>query len=198
MSFNTLVYEWLNLHMMVLETPHLIFRTWRKSDINVMADINQDKEVMRYFPSIQTPEQTKRFLDKVMAHQKEHGFSLYATELKSKGELIGFVGLFHVQFEAHFTPAVEIGWRLSSAHWNKGYATEAALTVLDYAFTQLNLSQIVSLTSKINVPSQRVMQKIGLRHDSDDDFDNPNIDKDSPLLPHVLYRMRRDDYFKKK
>lgn len=108
--------------------------------------------------------------------------------------MIGFVGLFTATFQAHFTPAVEIGWRLSSKHWNQGYATEAAKAVLDYAFRKLDLNEVVSFTSELNKPSIRVMQKIGLHTTSEDDFDNPKVPLGSPLIRHVLYRLKRAEY----
>lgn len=96
----------------------------------------------------------------MIAHYKEKGFSLYAVELKNTGEMIGFLGLMPPSFEAHFTPAVEIGWRLSSTHWNQGYATEGAKAVLHYAFTSLNLPEVVSFTAVNNLASRRVMEKL--------------------------------------
>jgi len=110
------------------------------------------------------------------------------VELKSTGEMIGFCGLFIPSFQAHFTPAVEIGWRLAAHQWNLGYATEAAKAVLKYAFETLKLKEIVSFTAVDNVRSRRVMEKIGLRHNPADDFDHPNLEKLHPLCRHVLYR----------
>ncbi len=93
-------------------------------------------------------------------------------------------------------PIVEIGWRLSSHHWGKGYATEAAKAVLRYAFTELNLIEIISFTVKANTKSRRVMEKIGLHHSVADDFDHPKLDENSPLRRHALYRLTRDNYLR--
>ena len=112
--------------------------------------------------------------------------------------MIGFLGLMIPSFEAHFTPAVEIGWRLSSTHWNQGYATEGAKAVLHYAFTSLNLPEVVSFTAVNNLASRRVMEKIGLQHNPKDDFDHPKLEQNSPLRRHVLYRLSRADYLKNK
>ena len=108
--------------------------------------------------------------------------------------MIGFLGLIPPSFEAHFTPAIEIGWRLASLHWNKGYATEGARAVLDYAFKQLKLDEIVSFTVPHNLASRRVMEKIGMHHNPNDDFDHPKLDQNSPLKRHVLYRIAKIDY----
>ena len=122
---------------------------------------------------------------------------MYAVELRENGELIGFLGLSIPSFEAHFTPAVEIGWRLASCHWNKGYATEGARAVLKYGFLTLNLPEIVSFTVVNNKASRRVMEKIGLHRHPDDDFDHPRLAADSPLRRHVLYRLSKVEYLEK-
>lgn len=129
-------------------------------------------------------------------YYNQHGFMFYAVELKATREMIGFLGLKKPSFEAHFTPAIEIGWRLASKHWNKGYATEGAKAVLDYGFNKLNLDEIVSFTAVNNIPSRRVMQKIGMHHNPADDFDHPKLTQDSPLRRHVLYRLSNNGYLK--
>lgn len=180
--------------MRILQTRRLFLRTFQEKDVESLIAINHDPKVMQFFPAVPTREETIAFIDKIISHQEEKNFSLYATEFKNTGEMIGFVGLFTATFQAHFTPAVEIGWRLSSKHWNQGYATEAAKTVLDYAFRKLDLNEVVSFTSELNKPSIRVMQKIGLHTNSEDDFDNPKVPLGSLLIRHVLYRLKRAEY----
>lgn len=183
--------------MKILETDRLLLRTFQKSDCDAMTLINQDPKVMEYFPAVGDRKQTIEHIERIIKHQEKYGYSLYAVEIKSSGEMIGFVGLLHrtiEEFDAHFMPSTEIGWRLSAKHWNQGYATEAALAVLDYAFKQLNLTEVVSFTVSQNKASRRVMEKIGLHHSSNDDFDHPKLAKDSPLCRHVLYRLTRKEY----
>ncbi|HHT9802720.1 TPA: GNAT family N-acetyltransferase [Legionella pneumophila] len=180
--------------MRILETKRLFLRTFQEKDVESLIAINQDPKVMQFFPAIPTREETIAFIDKIISHQEEKNFSLYAAEIKNTGEMIGFVGLFTATFQAHFTPAVEIGWRLFSKHWNQGYATEAAKAVLDYAFRKLDLGEVVSFTSVLNKPSIRVMQKIGLHTNSEDDFDNTKVPLGSQLIRHVLYRLKRAEY----
>jgi len=180
--------------MIVLTTKRLILRTWQNSDLEPMTAINQDSNVMEYFPGLQNTDQTLQFINRIKQHQDDHGFSLYAIEIKNTGEFIGFAGLLIPSFEAHFTPAVEIGWRLASSHWNKGFATEAAKAVLNFAFTKLNLEKVVSFTVENNLRSRRVMEKIGMHYDPEDDFAHPKLDKTSPLCRHVLYRLTKDEY----
>ena len=179
-----------------LETDRLILRSWRESDLAPMLAINQDPKVCEYFPEIGNRDSTLVLIDRIIKHDEEHGYSLYAVEVKATNEMIGFIGLMTPSFEAHFTPAIEIGWRLSSNHWNKGYATEGAKAVLRHAFTELNLDGVVSFTAVNNLASRRVMEKIGLKHNSKDDFDHPKLVEDSPLKRHVLYRLSKKDWMK--
>jgi RimJ/RimL family protein N-acetyltransferase len=105
---------------------------------------------------------------------------------------IGYVGLWPATFPAHFTPAVEVGWRLAADQWGQGYATEGARAALEYAFGKLDFKEIVSFTSAINVRSWRVMERLGMRRDLSGDFEHPNVPEGHPLRPHVLYRIRRE------
>jgi RimJ/RimL family protein N-acetyltransferase len=185
----------------ILTTDRLLLRTWQAEDLSLMAAINADPVVMEYFPQIQDMIATEKLLARINAQYQQYGYTVYATETLAKHEFIGFVGLFHPSFtiphfQARSMPIVEIGWRLSAQHWGKGFATEAANAVLNYAFTQLQLAEIISFTAAINCRSQRVMEKIGLQHDPVDDFAHPNLADDSPLKKHVLYRLHRDDFAK--
>lgn len=181
---------------MIIETPRLILRTWKDSDLEPMAAIDQDPKVCEFLPGQGSLEGTRGGIAYIKQHFETHGFSVYAVELKSTGEMIGFVGLSVPSFEAHFTPCVEIAWRLASHHWNQGYATEAAKAVLQYAFTKLNLNEVVSFTVANNYASRRIMEKIGMHREAAGDFDHPRIEKESPLCRHVLYRISKEDFIK--
>lgn len=173
----------------MIETPRLILRRWRPEDLEPYAALNADPEVMRYFPATLSLEETRANLKLIEEKFEKQGFSFFATELKSTGEMIGFVGLNIPGFEAHFTPCVEIGWRLARKHWGQGYATEGALASLRYGFETLGLGEIVSFTAVQNAPSRRVMEKIGMRQDPGGDFDHPRVPEGHPLRRHVLYRL---------
>ena len=183
--------------MKILETDRLILRTFTLNDVDAMTAIDQDPAVCEFLPALGTRETTEAGIKRIIHHHQEHGFSLYAVETKNTHIFLGFVGLAIPSFEAHFTLAVELGWRLSSQYWGKGYATEAAKAVLHYAFTQLNLREVVSFTVVNNLASRRVMKKIGLHHNPEDDFDHPKLASDSPLQRHVLYRLTKKEYLKK-
>jgi len=180
--------------MTIIETEHLILRTWKEEDIEPMTAIDKDPLVCKYFPALGNREATLAFIKGNTEFYHQHGFMFYAVELKSTHEMIGFIGLKRPSFEAHFTPAIEIGWRLASKHWNKGYATEGAKVALNYGFNQLNLDEIVSFTVVDNIPSRRIMEKIGMHHNPTDDFDHPKLAQGNPLRRHVLYRLCKIDY----
>lgn len=170
-----------------IETPRLGFRQWREQDKPLFAKMNSSSVVMRYFPSTLTKEQSDEFCYKIVDHFKESGYGLWAVEIKQTQEFIGFIGFYNATFEAEFTPCVEIGWRLDDKYWNKGYATEGAKACLKYGFSTLGFKEIYSFTAAINKPSIHVMKKIGLKKQGE--FDHPRVEKDSPLLRHVLYKI---------
>lgn len=180
--------------MIILKTDRLILRTFEERDIDPMSLIDQDPKVCEFLPGIGNREKTAQGVHGIMNHYHDHGFSLYAVELKSTGEMIGWCGLMIPAFKAHFMPSVEIGWRLASSQWNHGYATEAAKAVLQYAFENLQLNEVVSFTVPNNIRSRRVMEKIGLHHNPDDDFEHPKLEKSHPLCRHVLYRVSKNNY----
>ena len=107
------------------------------------------------------------------------------TQEKVTGKFIGYVGFHEIGFDADFTPGVEIGWRLAADYHNRGYATEAATEVLSHA-KELGIDRVYSFTAKVNVPSERVMQKIGMEKAGE--FAHPKLPADSPLSLHLLYR----------
>jgi len=155
-----------------------------------------DPQVMRYFPALLTRAQSDEAVDRIGALLARHGFTFYAAELKETGAFIGFVGILPVLFQAHFTPCVEIGWRLAAAYWNRGLATEGARAVLGHAFGALGLEEVVSFAVPTNLPSRRVMEKLGMKRDAAEDFDHPSLPEGHPLRRHVLYRISREEWLR--
>lgn len=150
---------------------------------------------MEYFPSTLSREESDAFVDKIEAFFDEHGYGLWAVEAPDVADFIGFVGLSIPSFTAHFTPAVEVGWRLDRPYWGRGYATEAARAALRYGFQTLGLDEIVSFTVPANLRSRRVMERIGMTHDPAHDFDHPRLPQGHALQRHVLYRLARNAGF---
>jgi RimJ/RimL family protein N-acetyltransferase len=177
--------------MATLSTDRLILRRWRDSDREPFARINADPRVMEFMPAILTREQSDHLADRIEDHFVEHGFGLYAAELRDEHSFIGFIGLAIPFFAAAFTPCVEIGWRLSAEHWGKGLATEGVRAVVREAFGNLKIPRLMSFTVPENLSSRRVMEKIGMTHDPADDFDHPSLPDGHPPRRHVLYRLSR-------
>jgi len=179
--------------MAELRTERLLLRHWRDADLEPFAALNGDPETMRFFPAPLTRAESDAFAEHVRRRLEAEGWGLWAVEAPGVADFVGFVGLARPSFEAHFTPAVEVGWRLAREHWGKGYATEAARAAVAHGFGELGLDEIVSFTSRLNVPSIRVMERIGMTHDPADDFEHPRVPAGHPLRPHVLYRLRPDN-----
>ena len=180
--------------MAQLQTNRLILRQWRDSDIPTFIEMGQDPRVMEFFPTLWSEEKSRDCAAYFREHFTENHFGFFAVELKETQQFIGFVGIAKVGFDSHFTPAVEIGWRLASQHFGKGYATEAAREVLRFAFADLGLDEIVAFTVPANIPSRHVMEKIGMSHDEKDDFAHPKLSPDHRFAQHVLYRIKRLDF----
>lgn len=179
----------------IIETARLILRTWKNEDANAYYQINQDPKVIELLRGPLTLEQVNDFISAVNKQQEKHGYTLWAVELKETGKFIGFIGLNYPDWKSHFTPAVEVAWRLGSQYWGKGYATEGAKASLDYGFKQCGLKEIVSFTVPANIRSIRVMEKIGLKRDLNGDFAHPKLPANHPLSQHILYRLTVDEYW---
>lgn len=177
-----------------LRTDRLILRPWRDADRESFARMNRDPAVMEFFPSLLSPEESDALVDRAAAHFAAHGFGPWAAELRVSGAFIGFIGLSVPRFVAPFTPCVEIGWRLAPEHWGKGLATEGALAVVGSAFNELGIPEVVSFATTANLRSRRVMEKLGMTHNPDEDFDHPSIPEGHALRRHVLYRLKREGW----
>jgi RimJ/RimL family protein N-acetyltransferase len=177
--------------MMTLTTPRLILRRWRETDLAPFAAMNADPLTMRFMPSVMTAAESQALIGRFEEHHRLHGFGVWAVEVPGVAPFAGFIGLQRVGFEAPFTPAVEIGWRLAPAFWGKGYATEGAKAALRTGFEDLNLDQIVSFTVLANKPSWSVMERLGMTRDPAEDFDHPRLPAAHALRRHILYRMDR-------
>ncbi len=174
----------------MLTTNRLLLRRWRPSDRAPFAALNADPRVMECFPSPLTTAESDAMVDRIEAHFAEKGFGLWAVEVPGFAEFIGFIGLSAPRFSAHFTPCVEIGWRLACEHWGYGYATEGAKAALGYGFNTIKLPEIVAMTAVGNQRSRRVMEKLGMTHNPADNFDHPLLPVGLPITPHVLYRIQ--------
>ena len=175
-----------------LRTARLLLRGWREDDLEPFATMNADPEVREHFPGgAMSRAESDALVERFVARWREDGHAPWAVERLGGGGFLGFIGLATAHFEAHFTPAVEVGWRLARNAWGHGYATEGGRVSLEWGFVTLDLAEIVSFTTPGNVRSQAVMERLGMTRDAADDFDHPRIAPGHPLRRHVLYRLPR-------
>lgn len=186
---------------MTIKTKRLILRPWQEADLEPFAALNADSRVMEYFPSTLSREESEQMMKRMQAKIEDRGWGWWAASLAVDGKFIGFIGMNDVPqatFPAHFTPAVEVGWRLAHPFWGKGYATEGAQACLKYGFETLNLEEIVSFTAVQNMRSRAVMKRIGMHHNPKDDFDHPKLSEGHWLRRHILYRLKKNEWEKAK
>lgn len=177
-----------------LATERLRLRPWRDEDLALFAALNADPRVMAHYPKTLDRAESDAVAERIRARLAARGFGLWAVEVPGVAAFVGYVGLAEPAFLAHFTPCIEIGWRLAFAHWGNGYATEAAKAVLAHAFGPFKLDEIVSFTVPANRRSRAVMERLGMRRSPHEDFDHPNLPEGHPLRPHILYRVSRADW----
>lgn len=174
----------------------MLLRPLRDEDLPDFAALGADPRVMRHFPALLSWDQSAAALARLRAHGDSHGFAPMAVErlgdgAPSAGVFVGVIGLAVPRFSAPFTPCVEIVWRLAASSWGHGYATEGARAVVAFAFERLKLPEIVSFTTAANLPSRRVMERLGMTRNPAEDFLHPGLEATHPLAPHVLYRLPR-------
>jgi RimJ/RimL family protein N-acetyltransferase len=172
-----------------LRTERLLLRHWRDADLVPFAALNEDPEGMRYFPAPLSRGESDALAERARHELAQRGWGLWAVGVRGGEPFIGFVGLAEARFEAPFTPAIEVGWRLAQKHWGHGYATEGARAAVAFGFRELGLLEIVSFTSAMDHRSRKVMERLGMRRESTDDFLHPLVPP-GPLRAHVLYRLR--------
>jgi RimJ/RimL family protein N-acetyltransferase len=174
----------------VIETDRLVLRPAVDADRPAIAVMNGDSRVGAWLGGVRDRAQSDAFVDRVMAHDRQHGFGFWVVERKADGRVIGMTGLWWVPPEMNMAPAVEIGWRFHPDAWGQGYATEAATAALAHGLEALKLSEIIAFTARTNLASQAVMRRIGMSHDSARDFDHPGLAQDDPLRAHVTFVAR--------
>lgn len=178
--------------MTTLKTNRLILRNWKEEES--FAILSADPRVMEFFPSPLTREESDASVRSASDHIEKYGWGKWAVVLVETGEFIGRIGLEEVDFQASFSPNIELGYRIAFEHWGKGYASEGAKAVLNYGFNILNLKEIIAFTSTKNLRSQLVMKRLGMNYDPTDDFDHPKLSVSHPLRRHVVYRIKLSEW----
>lgn len=172
----------------IFKSERLGFRDWELNDIEKMHEINSDEKVMEFFPSVLTKQQTTEFVQRMKNQFIEKSFCYFAVDKLEDNKFIGFIGLSEQTYNADFTPCIDIGWRIKSSEWNKGFATEGAKKCLEYALNDLKIERIYSVAPKINTKSEHIMTKIGLKKQYE--FEHPLLIKNEQLKTCVLYKTK--------
>jgi RimJ/RimL family protein N-acetyltransferase len=176
----------------MLQTPRLLLRQWRAEDREPFAAMGRDPAVMAHFPALLTREESDAGADRAEAYIAQNGFGFWAVEIPGEAFFAGFIGLRRPWFKAHFTPCIEIGWRLARPFWGRGYATEGAAAALEIGFTRLGLEEIVAYAVPANARSLAVMGRIGMQFSGE--FDHPELPEGHRLRRHVLYRIGKKEW----
>lgn len=191
-----LYYPFMN-DIIEFQTSRLKLRQWREDDLPVFSRLNADPLVMKFYPNVLTTEESNTMANKIAELIAINGWGFWAVELIHQKSFIGFVGLNQPVYELPVSPCVEIGWRLASDYWGRGYATEAAEACLDLAFDQLGLNQVFSFASVGNLKSRAVMQRLNML-DTKSNFDHPMIPAKHSLREHVLYMINKRSWYEHK
>jgi len=171
----------------MIATSRLILRPWRDSDLAPFAEQNADPVVMQFLGGTLTRQQSDAYVERARQHLADNGFCKWAVEAPGIAPFIGAVGLTRVRFEAWFTPAVEVAWRLNRRYWGQGFATEAGRAALHDGFARVGLKEIVAMTALTNAASMRLMERLGMTRDIA--FDHPAYSPGDALQRHILYRL---------
>lgn len=169
-----------------MQTDRLLMRRWHPEDRAPFAAMNADPAVMRYFPAPMDRAASDALFDRLGARLGRDGRGLWALELRADGRFVGFTGLNPMPAWSPGAGELEIGWRLATAYWGRGLATEAACAARDLAFDRLGRRQLWSLTAALNEPSIALMCRIGLRYHGE--LGHPDIPVGHRLHRHVFYR----------
>lgn len=179
------------MNVATLETSRLMLRGWRDLDVEPWVTMSADERVMEFFPRPYTRAEAEKFASWARSELERNGFGWWVVEVKDEIPFAGVVCVQRVPFDAPFTPAKEIGWRLALPAWGRGFAYEGARAALDHVFRTLGWPEVVAMTSTLNLRSQKLMQRLGMTHDPSDDFDHPRLPVGHRLQRHVLYRIKR-------
>jgi len=177
-----------------IRTKRLLLRPWKEEDLEPLTRLNSDPRVIEFLLGPLTREESAVRLAVYTKHILDHGWGLWAVSVPGVSDFIGWIGLWPIGFKGHFTPAIEVGWRLLPEFWGQGYATEGARACLAFAFKTLKLDEIVSITVPGNLRSIHVMERLGMHRDLKDDFEHPMVPEGHALKKHVLYRIEKGEW----
>jgi RimJ/RimL family protein N-acetyltransferase len=176
-----------------IETERLLLRSWREADRVPFAAICADPKVMATLGPVMGRTESDALLLRVEAIEAEQGHTFWAIERKDDAAMLGWCGVIRGN-AGPIEGKAEIGWRLAHEAWGKGYATEAARASLDWLFANLPDESAWAITHTGNQRSRAVMERLGMHHHPELDFDHPRITEGDPLRPHVTYFLARAEW----
>lgn len=177
-----------------IRTERLVLRRWRAEDVAAYAALQADPETRRFYPSLLTYEESAAEVDRHVQGFSRDGFGVWVVAKPEDDALVGFAGVRRIPRAMPFTPLIDLVWFLHPSLWGQGYALEAAKAALDDVFTRTEVEDVVAYTARPNVPSQRVMEKLGMTRDPAEDFAHPAAPEGHPLQMCVLYRLTRQAF----
>lgn len=164
----------------ILRTPRLRLREYTHGDLDDLAAMFADEELMRFYSRPKSRDESLAWIDWNLGLYKEHGFGLWVMESRDTSEFVGDCGLTPQAVEG--LTDIEVGWHTKREYWNQGLATEAASACRDFAFNDLGLKRLISIIHPDNIASRRVAEKLGME-----------VEKEVPHgpSPKVIYAMGR-------
>ena len=176
----------------IIETERLILRNWRSDDFDEFIRTTNTPEVMRWLGGVKEPGALReRLATHFIAWQEERGFTFWAVERKADRALLGFCGLKIAEDSGSPVEGEhEVGWRFREDVWGQGYAKEAAIASLDFAFERAGAERVVALTVDGNAPSWGLMERLGMTRRPDLDYEGP--DWAESIV--IVYAIGRDEW----
>jgi RimJ/RimL family protein N-acetyltransferase len=174
-----------------IETERLILREWRDEYRAPFHAMSSDTRVMATLGPLMTRAESDALIDRVVARQAEYGHTFWALERKVDAVFLGWCGIVIVPEGIPIAGLPEIGWRLAHHAWGHGFAMEAAIASLNWAFGVGNMERVWAYTSAGNDRSWGLMERLGMTRHHDLDFDHPNVPDGSPLKRHIAYSISR-------
>ena len=175
----------------MIETERLILRPWTDADRAPFVAMSADPAVMETLGGVLSEDQALAYIERAGQHLAIFGFTRWALERRSDGAFIGAVGLAPIHQSLPLPAGFEMGWRLTRDAWGQGYATEAARAAIADGFERGGLTEVFAFTSRPNLRSQAVMERVGFTRTPTLDFDHRGLAKDHPLRPHLVWMARR-------
>jgi RimJ/RimL family protein N-acetyltransferase len=177
----------------MIETARLLLRDWREGDDALLHRHCNTENVMRWLGGVQPFEKMRDAVGRLMSYTESYGHTFWVAERKADGAFLGFCGLKRANgFDSSVAGEIEIGWRLREDSWGQGYAKEAALASLDFAFEGLEAPRVVAVTIAQNESSRGLMKRLGMRRRADLDYTDPEWP--ASMNPVIVYELSREDW----